>query len=292
MGKASSSPRVVAVAAALEKSIRARLETTSTNPRAVAQKEIEHAAEFLHPATVAYWHSNKGDISLVMSGIKRVLHHCYKVPPPAQGAGGDATAPVTFQDKLRLAHESTFKIMSEPCPPDTAPATWQFQCKVRADAETKRIGSLVVSSDPYAALDVAVNQELEEYMMVSLTEGATWAEKCGDPLGKMNLFAFQFPTVVMHKWPLLQFAFWVIMPAPSAQTLCERTNSAARIIQGMWRNRLTRKRFERLVLVYKAGPPAPEVDEATAQAATLETEELVLNAAGELVEPDLHDDDE
>ena len=129
--------------------------------------------------------------------------------------------------------------------------------------------------------------------MVLLTEDVTWAEKCGDPLGKMNLFTFQFPTVVMHKLPMLQFAFWVIMPALSAQTLCERTNSAARIIQDMWRNRLTRKRFERLH-VYKAGPQAPEMGEATAQAAARENEELliVLNVADELVEPNLHDDDE
>ena len=217
-----------------------------------------------------------------------MLHHCLVLPPALAPAGGGASAPVTFEDKLRLAQEATIRIMGEPCPPGTAMSTWAFQCKLRAEAETKRIGELVVTSDPYAALDRAVEREVGEYMTLAVTDGPAWSEKCGDALDKMSVYAFQHPNIVLSKWPLLQFAFWVSMPAPSAQTLCERTNSAARIVQGMWRNRLTRKRFERLVLVYKAGPPAQEVDEATAQNEARETEELVLNAAGELVEPDLH----
>ena len=91
--------------------------------------------------------------------------------------------------------------------------------------------------------------------------------------------------------PLLQFCFWVLIPTPAAQTLCERTNSAARHAQGLWRNRLTRACFERVVLAYKmrpSGPSETETDLGKEQAEAVALEELVIrNDEGYLREPDL-----
>ena len=128
-------------------------------------------------------------------------------------------------------------------------------------------------------------------MIVALVQSAEWAIKCGNALGKPKPYTFEHATVVLGAFPLLQFVFWSLLPAPSAQTICERTNSAARHVQGMWRNRLTRQRFERLVLVYKDRPDlawaaSPE-DEATAQAEAVAEGELVRDGEGQLVEPDL-----
>ena len=48
---------------------------------------------------------------------------------------------------------------------------------------------------------------------------------------------------VLSGLPLVQHAFWVILGAPMAQTICERGNSAARHLLDNWRN-LGRIRLE------------------------------------------------
>jgi hypothetical protein len=192
---------------------------------------------------------------------------------------------MSLQQQFQLAQAASHAIMSEPCPPTVAPSTWRMQQEQRAQVKFKELTEQGISADPAVALRVAVKRELGTLMLQSIMYAEKWALDSSDALITTKPYAYTHAYKVLGPLPLLQHAFWVLLGSACAQTVCERTNSVARIVQGMWRNRLTRKRFECLVLAY-----TDDADEAAAQAVALEIGNLVLDGRGELVEPDLRED--
>ena len=107
---------------------------------------------------------------------------------------------------------------------------------------------------------------------------------------------FRHANQVLSGLPLVQHAFWVILGAPMAQTICERGNSAARHLLGNWRN-LGRIRLERAVVSNQGRPreveeevPAAAEEPAVFWQVWDEFAGMTLDASGAWVEANLDED--